>query len=472
MIIPTREELKKVYDAGPDAVIDHLLFLYRKIAELSEKIVNLEGKINKNSSNSSKPPSSDGLKKKPPKNTRKKSRKKSGGQKGHEGHTLQMSQNPDIIEILSVNNCKNCGCSFRGKDIRQEFGIVIKIVVTEFRAEIRSCSCGVTTTADFPNHVTKKVQYGNSMRAFLVYLNKYQHTPLERTVEFIYDTTGHVISEGTVQNTVKSCYEKLEPWESHVKNLLIESLIVGFDETGVRCLKKLMWIHTACTAKLTLLFLHEKRGKKAMDAFGILPYFKGTAIHDYFKAYYNYYCQHSSCIPHIQRELSYLYEEENRKWAGKLDRLFIKMHKKVEKAKEKGRNSLTPMTLEKLEYEYDDLLKKASRATPTSKVRTNNRGRIKQSKARNLLNRLLERKEEVLRFLFDFRIWFSNNYSERSFRMAKVQQKISGCHRSFEGGQIYTRIRSYIDTCKKNNMPVLDSIARVFTGNPFIPSGS
>jgi transposase len=67
-----------------------------------------EGQVNKNSNNSSKPPSSDGFKKKT-KSLRTKSDKKSGGQKGHEGFTLYLSDNSDEIEIHTVEECTECG---------------------------------------------------------------------------------------------------------------------------------------------------------------------------------------------------------------------------------------------------------------------------------------------------------------------------------------------------------------------------
>ena len=99
-------------------------------------------------------------------------------------------------------------------------------------------------------------------------------------------------------------------------------------------------------------------------------------------------------------------------------------------------------------------------------------GRKKQSKAKNLLDRCLKYEREILSFMYDFSVPFSNNLAERDIRMMKLQQKISGTFRSEEGADCFCRIRGYISTVKKNEMPVFASLLKVFEGEPFIPSAA
>ena len=140
----TRKQILDLYKAGPDAVVSLIEYLQDSIEQLSNRIDELELQVNQNSRNSSKPPSSDGMKKKPPKK-RKSSGKKPGGQKGHEGTTLQMSSDPDTTEIREVECCENCGCSLKEQpvidyDRRQVFDLPpIAVEVTEYRAEIKAC---------------------------------------------------------------------------------------------------------------------------------------------------------------------------------------------------------------------------------------------------------------------------------------------------------------------------------------------
>lgn len=203
-----------------------------------------------------------------------------------------------------------------------------------------------------------------------------------------------------------------------------------------------------------------------------LPNFQGIAVHDYMKAYYSYFCLHALCGAHILRELVFLYEVEEQKWAKEFLDLLLYMYRKVKMAKERGATALDVRTVRSLEEKYTALHRKSARQVPICKRRNGKRGRIKQSKARNMIDRLRDRRNDIIGFIHDFKIPFDNNEAERSFRMVKVHQKISSCFRSFKGAEMFCRIRSYIATVKKNDQPVLDSIAMAIRGDPYLPSES
>ena len=172
-----KEQVLELYEAGPEAVVSFIMHVQdllnnlglkvesqqkvieqqeRQIQEQEKRIQGLEAIIKKDSHNSSKPPSSDGYTKRPLKQKRVKSGKRPGGQKGHEGKTLQMVSHPDKVMVHKVGICGNCGRSLeRGKvieyDRRQVFEIpAIKVEVTEHRAEIKACDrCGEVSAAIF-----------------------------------------------------------------------------------------------------------------------------------------------------------------------------------------------------------------------------------------------------------------------------------------------------------------------------------
>ena len=116
---------------------------------------------------------------------------------------------------------------------------------------------------------------------------------------------------------------------------------------------------------------------------------------------------------------------------------------------------------------YRTILKKAEIECPPpdEKNRRGKRGRLKRSKARNLLERLINFEEDVLRFMDNELVPFTNNQGERDIRMTKVHQKISGCFRSMKGAEMFCRIRGYLLTCRKqgvrltarNNHPISGS---------------
>src|SRR5680860_142483 len=96
----------------------------------------------------------------------------------------------------------------------------------------------------------------------------------------------------------------------------------------------------------------------------------------------------------------------------------------------------------------------------------------KQTKARNLLERLRDREPEILRFTDDLAVPFTNNGSERDLRPVKTQVKISGCHRATTGAQAWLRIRGYISTVGKHGDDVLTALHDAITGNPWQPESA
>jgi transposase len=478
-----REDILKVYEAGPEAVIKLVNTLTATIFEQSEQITALqervkalEDQLNKNSRNSSKPPSTDGFVK--TKSQRQKSGKPVGGQKGHTGYTLKMVDNPDHTIIHRVSRCNQCGSSLEetqatGYERRQVFDLPpIKVETTEHQAEKKRCPhCGCLNKASFPEEIQQPVQYGPRLKAIAVYLSQYQLLPYERTSELFADLFDHQLSQATLVNTNHACYEILEPVEEKIKQQVIDSPVVCFDETGMGINGKREWLHVASTETLTCYAAHPKRGQEATEAMGILPEFQGMAVHDFWKPYFKYNCDHALCNAHHLRELTGILEQNQQEWPKDMIDLLIEIKKAVEEKKAVA-NQLDPAQARSFEERYDQIIEKglAENPSPISRGQPGKRGRKKQSKAKNLLDRLNTHRREALAFMYDFNVPFDNNQAERDVRMMKVQQKISGTFRSAQGANIFCRIRGYISTVRKTSLSVINTIQAAFEGNPFIPA--
>jgi len=477
-VLPSREDIRNAFQQGEEAVLAVFDTLTAIIRELTAKNQALEDQIGKNSRNSSKRPSSDGLNKPAPKSRREKSGKQSGGQKGHAGHRLEPVEKPDYVEPHSVVQCVHCQADLSNVAVskvekRQVFDLPpIRLEVTEHQGEVKACPhCGTVNTAAFPEGVKRPTQYGPRARAYMVYLNVYHFIPLERTAEILSEMCGQTISDGTVCATAVDMAEIVAPVNERLKTYLIETEDpVHFDETGARVNGKLEWLHSASTQQATYYTIHPKRGSEAINAIDILPQRQGWNIQDALPSYLKYLdAKHGLCNAHLVRELVFLIERHDQEWATGFLELLLDIKAKVERAKELGQTALERQQLTIFEQCYDFVVAWGECDNPPPMRAPNERGRLKQSKARNLLDRLLAHKDKVLAFAYDFAVPFDNNLAERDIRMVKVQQKVSGCFRSAEGANVFCLVRSYISTARKNGQRVLDVLGQAFRGSPYAP---
>jgi transposase len=204
-----------------------------------------------------------------------------------------------------------------------------------------------------------------------------------------------------------------------------------------------------------------------MDDMGILPEFKGVAVHDGWKPYNNHGCDHALCNAHLQRELTVIEENYKQQWTKEMNELLTEAKKHTDECNEQIKE-LDFEQIKALGDRFDVIVTKGIEENPPSKnpQRQGKRGVSPKTKARNLLERFIEHKEKILRFLTDLRVPFENNQAERDIRMMKLQQKISGTFRTTRGAEAFCRIRAYISTIKKNSLPVLEGILTAFLGAP------
>jgi len=446
---------------------------------LREKVQALEEQVAKDSHNSSKPPSSDGLAKPKPKSLRRASQRHTGGQPGHPGHTLRRVEKPDHTVRHAVERCSGCGRSLAKQapdrvERRQVFDLPEpKLEVTEHQSEVKTCACGCVNRAAFPPEAAAPVQYGPRVKSVAVYLKEYQLLPFDRLSEIMRDLFAcDTFSEGTLANFDADCSRRLEPVEAAIRKLAAAAEVAGFDETGVRAVGSLHWLHTVSTPFLTWYYAHKRRGRKAMDAADILPDFRGRAVHDFLYSYLKYDCDHAFCNGHLLRELIFLWEEQSQRWAKAMIDHILGIKDAVDTARAAGLTILPDADLNRFLKRYERIVKAGYAQNPVAEPLpgAKRRGRRKQSKARNLLDRFRDYPDGILAFMRDFAVPFDNNLSERDLRMMKLRQKISGTFRSFDALVNFCRIRGYVSTARKNGLNALDALRRVFLGNPFVPT--
>jgi transposase len=480
IFVPTEAEVRDAYLEGEEAFV----FLFQKVSEtisqLADRIQALEDRLAMNSSNSHKPPSGDGYDKPSPKSQRKRHKRKSGGQPGHNGTTLQMVAKPDRIIRHLVTQCRRCRMSLaevvaQQEEKRQVFDIPpVKLEVTEHRAEIKICpQCGTRNKADFPEEVSQTVGYGPEFKAQIAYLKDYQFVAVERVCELMEEFYGHRPSEAMVLGISLEGAEQVRPVQETVREYLkAREPVTHNDETGLRIEGKNSWLHTVSSEHLTYYEVHAWRGQQAMDAMGLLGLRKGIVMHDCWKPYFtDTNVVHALCNAHLLRELTFIQERYAQVWAENMMALLGKMKRSTDKVR--GiRKSLSTHQIREYERRYDEILRSGFRQNPL-RIRTEKtkgkRGRVGQSKPRNLLGRMREHKSAILLFLKDLRVPFDNNQAERDIRMMKVKQKVSGGFRSWKGARAFCMVRGYISTARKNGQRALAALRLAYAGMPFQP---
>jgi transposase len=174
------------------------------------------------------------------------------------------------------------------------------------------------------------------------------------------------------------------------------------------------------------------------------------------------------CGAHLVRDLTSIEEEEHQAWAGEMKDLLLSMQAAAGEWRQRGAGCVPAAERVQWQARSFELLAVgfAAQAPPAPPDLPQRRGRRKQSAAKNLLDDLLRRAEQVLAFVEDLRMPFTNNQAERDLRMRKVQQKIAGTFRSQKGATALCRIRSYLSTMRKQGHAMLAALIAVFVGKP------
>jgi transposase len=445
------------------------------ICQLTARVSELEARLSKNSQNSSKPPSSDGYVKKT-QSLRQPSGKKPGGQAGHPGQTLKRSSEPDEIIVSPLPDRCACGASLSESDAliagrRQVFDIPVAHyhVVEQCALQLR-CTCGRPHSSAFPAGVTEAVHYGPNVRALAVHLTQGQLLPYGRAAQLIDDLYGLEVSPATLLAWVDEASGLLQPSVDRIAQALILAPVAHADESGLRVAGKLHWLPTVVTDTHTWYGVHARRGMEAIEAQGILPKRLAVLVHDGWAPYGQLECEHALCHAHLLRELTFLLETTGQAWSKRMRERLLAANEDGKFARQQGEKARAPEHIALILADYQAILREGEALNPETPRTALQRGRVKQTPAFNLLRRLRERADEVLCFVSNLSVPFTNNLGERAIRMPKVKQKISGCFRSLEGANHFAIIRSYLDTLRKQGHNLLDALRLTFQGQPPQPA--
>ena len=422
-----------------------IILLKAQIVELTKRLDQLS--IKKDSHNSSMSPSSDIVTKN--KSLRTKSGKKPGGQKGHKGHTLKMTETPDKVINLVPSYCNKCGKKLVGSanliSRRQVLDIPpILPYYTEYRNHQISCECGHCQSSTYPEEVSNNIQYGENIQSFIAYLSVYQYIPYKRMQDLFRHFFSINISQGTILNILNKMATKASSLYQSIKNNLEEAESIGSDETGARVNGKKNWIWVWQNLRMTFISLETSRGKKVIEQKFPKGFPHGIIGTDRWAAQLQTYAKgHQLCFAHLLRDLTFLIELEKTDFASKLKKLFLKT---IKLKRAKIQYDENDPIVAQVETELDILLKKELSTDDYPKTETFRKSMVKN-------------RNSIFTFLYFKNVEPDNNSSERAIRNVKVKQKISGQFKS--GGQNFCVLRSVIDTTIKGEKDILNILSLV-----------
>lgn len=382
----------------------------------------------------------------------------------------------ETVTILPLDTCNHCGVGLselppKAHERRTRIDIIFEKVVSHLDAEIKDCPhCHHQSKATFPADFSGPVQYGPGIRAYVLNLLVAQMLSLKRVQQSIHSLIGRCLSEATLLNYVMQLHRALAAWEQTAIEQLLCQPTVHVDETSLRVDRRNHWIHVYSAGDITLKVLHRKRGKEAIEAIGIIPRYKGTAIHDCWASYLSYeHLDHGLCGSHLLRELTFVVETNGYRWAANMKRLLKQTCSRVTESKAK---CLADDDYKNLQKRYRNILTRGEKELPPIPPRQNGkRGRVAKSDAHNLWERFKRYERAVLLFARLPHVPFTNNRAERDLRMSKVKQKVSGCFRTRQYAEAYCRISSYLQTMAYRGYNPLVAIQMALSGEIYSQGG-
>jgi len=448
--------------------------LNEMIAKQADLIAALQGRLSKNSSNSSKPSSTDGLKN-VIHNSRMVSGKKPGGQYGHKGYGLsineklkeQIESGEVKVEVVEHGNPESDYVTKYELDIR------MAVVVREHRFHEGEL---------IPENLQNPVNYGIDLKVLCAYLSTEGLMSVQRVSEFVKAMTDDVItpSKATILAFQGEVSGQLNGEFDAIKESVMASPVLNVDETPIKCTERPaddgesmdtakgttynLCVRTYSTKDTVLLTLNPRKDDAGVEADGVLPTYAGKKVHDHDKKYYKYGTkEQGECNAHVGRYLKEIDELTKHEWPMKMGTLLLDILKHKERDIANNIGIMNVESFKRYSDEYDAILQSGKK-----EVETLNPKSILRGKEQNLLNRLEQYKYNHLLFAKDYSIPFSNNVAERDFRWIKTHQKVSGCHRSYQGAGTMVRLMSFTRTLKKRKLPILDGLKNVLQRIPVL----
>jgi transposase len=361
-----------------------------------------------------------------------------------------MTESPDEVIEHRACFCPECGKDLINRPFelfgkRQVIDIpTIKQIVTEHRVYRCTCTCGKMVESEFPVGVDCPVRYGKNIETLIGYLNVRQYLPFKRLQEMLHDLFAIPISEGGLHCLLNRLASKGGDAYEMIRKSVLNSRVIGTDETGMKINGKKHWFWTWQNKRATFIVASTNRGTSTIHEHVTGISQDAVLVHDCWKAHFQTPVnKHQLCTAHLERETKYLEERYKVAWPVRF-RVMLMEAQKLKK-------QFTPVDYyypnharSNLERELDNLLSEPLEP--------------KHKEIITFQKRIIKYRDHVFTFLYHPDVPPDNNGSERAIRNVKVKQKISGQFKIFDAAENFAILRSIIDTAIKNGQNVLQAL--------------
>lgn len=400
-----------------------------------------------------------------------------GEQDYHRGCTM-----PEGATVLDPvyhipEKCIHCEnretCTANRHDVLTRNVLSVKVTFTVEPHVVQAVACpkeecdSILLSGSFPSDVSSSMQYGSQVKAMAMTLTSYGFTSWEKTRVIMGSFLGRSMGKGCIEDFSFELAAKLQNTIEGIKNALWLSKICCLDETGYRVDSRLGWIHSACNTLFTYVSIQQKRGLEGMSAAGFLDYYENLFVTDAWKPYMGMpKDRHAMCNGHALRECLgiALFFEEDTIWSSDFIELMLRMNSRRDELIAQGSHSFPEKEKEEFYNKYDETLSKGFALHPMPVKRSKKNGPVAKGKALNLLLRLKEYKQCYCMFVENFEVPFTNNTAEQSFRSFSEKMGVSQCFKTWEGARAFMVIWSYISSCIKHKLPIVDALVAAFEG--------
>lgn len=431
------------------------------IEDKDYQIDKLTNQVNKDSTNSGIPTSKEIGQKRTGANTynhRTRTVKKTGGQFGHKGETLTKEKleekikanNIPVKEVIHYLN----GSSNQQDTIKYKIGMTVNLYVEKHIFKHAENSKEV-----LPKEYYSNVTYNNDLKSLVVTLGNYYSLGYNKVQEILSDFSNGIIniSEGTIDNIYEEFSDKSEETLNNITNNILNGKYSHTDETTTSENGKETYYRGYANPTSVLYKYHQHKGDTPIEEDNILTRYFGTIISDHEVGIFKYGTSNQDCIVHIGR---YCIEGDQNiletEWQMDLYRFLLKLDRERKILLKYGRESFTKEEIERIEKEFDEILKIAEEQNE------NISSTYWKEKEDTLLRRLKKYKNTILFFIHDFSIPSENNFMERCLRMIKGKTKVSGGFRSTKGGERFGNIMSVIKTAKLRKLNPFTCIKQIY----------